>query len=101
MRHNVIFLLLSLRVVGGQYAVGALWPASGGLGGARVGAALGPSSVAAATSPFWSYWSGTSSAALAASADAVYYFTQGGMAPIGSVVSIVPGNFSSTQGLSN
>ena len=71
-------------------APGAVWPSFGGTavgGRAVVGGVVGPTAIQPLSAQAWSSWSGTSAASLAAGPNGVLiYYTQGGMAPIGSIV---------------
>lgn len=80
---------LHAQGVNSGYAPGSAWPGFGGAGvaGGRSAASLaGPTSVQPASVQAWSSWSGTRAASLAAGSGVIFYYTQGGMAPIGSVV---------------
>ena len=93
---QLLFLLLRMPLLRAQgpnlgAAPGAVWASFGGgpAGGGRavVGGIVGPTAIQPLSAQAWSSWSGTSAASLAAGPNGVLiYYTQGGMAPIGSIV---------------
>ena len=91
----LLLLLLFVPLLHAQgpnsgFAPGSVWPSFGGArGGGRAvaGSVVGPTAIQQLSAQAWSSWSGTSSASLAAGPrGVVIYYTQGGMAPIGSIV---------------